>query len=101
MSEMDVLEKMLIDAGIEYDREDIDNDYAGYVYSFHQIRSKKSNGGKWKWDAICHKGSWGYEQGLLEVWGDYMNEPEGNLTAEEAFEKIKWILGQGVKNDTD
>ena len=97
MSEIDALEKMLIDAGIEYDREDID--YAGYEYSFHQIRSKKENGGKWKWDAICHRGSWGYEQGLLEVWGDYMDEPEGYLTAKEAFEKIKWILEQGQEND--
>ena len=43
------------------------------------------------WDVICHVGSWGYEQGLLEIMiGN--NEPTGYLTAEETFELIKEIM---------
>lgn len=99
MSELDKLEKMLIDANIEHEREDTDNDYGVCIYSFHQIRSKKCIDGKWKWDVICHKGSWGYEQGLLEIYGDCMNEPEGYLTAAEAYEKIKWILDKGQEHE--
>lgn len=39
---------------------------------------------------ICHFGSWGYKEGLLEMMIDG-REPEGYLTAEEVFEKIKLL----------
>jgi len=48
------------------------------------------------WDVICHVGSWGYEQGLLEIRID-QNEPTGYLTAEETFKLIK----ETIKGETN
>ena len=45
------------------------------------------------WDAICHPGSYGYEDGLLEVMGDPVTNDyvEGWLTADEIFDRWqKW-----------
>lgn len=42
---------------------------------------------------ICHSGSYGREQGLLEIYAPGLNEGvEGWLTAEEAFDYIKDTL---------
>lgn len=35
------------------------------------------------WDAICHPGSYGYEQGLLEIYGVICNDVIGCLTADD------------------
>lgn len=47
------------------------------------------------WDAICHRGSWGHEKGLLEVYGlsmedndDDDEDPIGYLTAEDILRRI-------------
>lgn len=44
------------------------------------------------WDAICHCGSYGYEQGLIEVAGSIVkndnDEVEGYLTAEEILARL-------------
>ncbi len=47
-------------------------------------------------DAICHFGSYGYEQGLLEIMGDrLMTEQDGGgsvagwLTADQVIERLK------------
>ena len=43
-------------------------------------------------DAICHKYSYGYDQGLLEIMGlseDPCDDVEGWLTAEQVFERIR------------
>jgi hypothetical protein len=42
-------------------------------------------------DAICHSGSYGHEQGLLEIMGlntDPTDDVEGWLTAEEVYKRI-------------
>lgn len=41
-----------------------------------------------KLSIICHFGSFGYDEGLLEMW-DYEGEPIGHLKAEKALEIIK------------
>lgn len=47
-----------------------------------------------EWDAICHSGSYGHEQGLLEVMGTIAREVEddddveGWLTAEEILQRL-------------
>lgn len=52
-------------------------------------------GGDFKWDAICHYGSYGYEQGLLEIYGDIVDEEKdgdsvaGWLTAECVINRLK------------
>lgn len=41
---------------------------------------------------ICCAGSYGYESGLLEMWAPGVWEDViGNLTAEEAFERVKEV----------
>lgn len=49
------------------------------------------------WDAICHDGSYGHEDGLLEIMGKLVNKSkaninmkdvEGYLTAQEILDRI-------------
>lgn len=47
-----------------------------------------------KWDAICHYGSFGYKEGLLEIYGEIVPENigdtvEGYLTAEDVIDRHK------------
>ena len=46
---------------------------------------------KHDWDVICHPGSYGYEEGLLEIMGSITrnDEVEGYLTAEDVIERIE------------
>lgn len=48
-------------------------------------------------DAICHSGSYGHEEGLLEIMGLTRNDDsvEGWLTSEEVFDRISedWSKG--------
>lgn len=46
--------------------------------------------GSWQWDAICHRGSYGHEEGLLEVMGSVTNDDvEGWLTADEIIKRLE------------
>lgn len=53
----------------------------------------------WDFDVICHMGSYGHEQGLLEIMGaicnTYDDDVEGYLTVEEVFERIKKYYKKG------
>ena len=46
--------------------------------------------GDWDWDAICHSGSYGHEDGLIEVMGlpQCQDDVIGYLTAEEVLKMI-------------
>lgn len=50
-------------------------------------------------DAVCHRGSYGYENGLIEIMSNYHEDVRGWLTAEEAYdyfvEAIKKLNGEG------
>lgn len=54
----------------------------------------------WDFDVICHGGSYGHEQGLLEVMGAicnaYDDDVEGYLDVEEVFERIKKYYKKGA-----
>ena len=99
MTELDKLEKLLKERGIEYERLDQDEIY-------HQFKNEASgetvrvpmqmdlheifvpSREKCEWDAICQKGSYGYKDGLLEIYGSIVPEENednviGWLTAEE------------------
>lgn len=48
------------------------------------------------WDAVCHPGSYGFEKGLLEIYGDILTDEDlamdsvvGYLTAENVIYRIK------------
>lgn len=46
--------------------------------------------GDWDWDAICHSGSYGHEDGLIEVMGlpQCQDDVIGYLTAEEVLKMV-------------
>ena len=91
MSELDKLEEYLKEHDIPYER--IDMDEEGIVSNRHQILVKDKNGVA-IWDAICHFGSYGYEQGLLEIMGTIVKPKDGDtvvgwLTAEDIIKRIE------------
>ena len=49
--------------------------------------------GKIAWDAICHWGSYGFEQGLLEIMGSICRNQddvvEGWLTAQDIIDRLE------------
>ena len=49
--------------------------------------------GRCVYDVVCHPGTYGYSEGLLEGWtGKRSEEPEGWLTAEEALPRFEKAL---------
>ena len=83
LTQLDKLEEYLKENGIEYERIDTDD--------IHQINVPNSKNKKW--DAICHYGSFGYKEGLLEIYGEIVPENigdtvEGYLTAEDVINRI-------------
>ena len=92
LRELDKLEEYLKQNGIQYERFDEDHalDVNGYVVNRgrHQIVCDG-------WDAICHWGSYGYEEGLLEVMGTkVVLESDGGpvcgyLTAEDVIARLE------------
>ena len=90
MSELDKLEQYLKDNGIWYSRTDENAD----TWGRHQIIVFGLNDEK-SWDAICQRGSYGFEQGLLEIYGSIVDEEKdgdsvcGWLTAEDVIKRIE------------
>lgn len=91
MSELDKLEKYLKEHGYKYIREDFDGTQS--YDTKHQIIVYKD--GERSWDAICHQGSYGYEEGLLEIYGDIVwHDIDGDcvrgwLTADNVIARIE------------
>ena len=88
MSELDKLEKYLKEHNITYERIDKEG-----VLSRHQILVKDEDGVV-IWDAICHFGSYGYKEGLLEIMGTLVKPEDGDsvagwLTAEDVIKRIE------------
>ena len=87
LKELDKLEIYLQDKGIRYERID---DFFGIER--HQV-VVFNNEGLRSWDAICHHGSYGWEDGLLEIMGTIVlpcgDSVEGWLTAEDVIERIE------------
>lgn len=93
MTELDKLEEYLKKNNIPYTR--VDEDDPGYEWRMrHQIMVPEAYPNA-EWDAVCHKGSYGYEQGLLEIMGDLVDEKKdgdtvvGYLTAEDVVKRIE------------
>lgn len=97
MSELDKLECYLKEHGIWHKRIDepafipmIDDGDVGR----HQIVVYDEEGGT-KWDAICQFGSYGYKEGLLEIYGNIVDEKKdgdvvvGWLTADDVIARIE------------
>ena len=87
LTEMNKLEEYLKAHGIEYKRRDTEE--TPDELDWHQIIVHD------QWDAICHYGSYGCEQGLLEIMGALVDiEKDGDsvvgwLTADDVIARIE------------
>lgn len=98
MTELDKLEQYLINHRITHKRIDKDAVIAPngkYLVSTarHQI-CVPEEGENCKWDAICQPRSYGYEDGLLEIYGDIVTGEDGDtvvgwLTAEDVIKRLE------------
>lgn len=89
MKELAKLEEYLRDHGYTYRR--IDDESSPFL-NRHQIIVNE--GTPEQWDAICQRGSYGYVEGLLEIYGsivtcDDLDSVVGFLTAEDIIKRLK------------
>ena len=86
---IDELEEILKIAGIPYERRELFDGYQICVPRFKR---------NFMVSTICHRGSYGHEQGLLEFYdtGSH-NEPVGFLSPAEAYELIVDYLDKNPK----
>lgn len=96
MSELDILAQYLKKRNIPFERYDYDKIFTlDDDYTFHLDRHQicVPNQKYPLWDAICQQGSYGYEDGLLEIYGDIVETGgdvvEGYLTAQDVIERIE------------
>lgn len=90
LTQLNKLEEYLKEKGIEYQRFDNDDDKFGI--DRHQICVPNAKNPKW--DAICHYGSYGAKEGLLEIYGSIVDpmsgdSVEGHLTADDVIARIE------------
>ena len=59
--------------------------------------------GDWDWDAICHSGSYGHENGLIEVMGlpQCQDDVIGHLTAEEVLNMVDGLDSETTDSDCE
>lgn len=110
LKELNTLENYLKEHDIPYRRIDdtgcyIPHGLDGQYLDRHQIMvykdkndlitSTSDHTDHWIWDAICHYGSYGHEQGLLEISGSLVDETktgdsvEGYLFASDIIERLE------------
>lgn len=99
MSELDKLEAYLKEHGYEYERiteENMNTDlWSREVVDMGRKQIVVSENGKRKWDAICQWGSYGYNEGLLEIYGSIVDEKKdgddvvGWLTAQDVIDRLE------------
>lgn len=88
MSELDKLEEYLKNKVIPHKR------MVDRAWNWNQIIVYDNHGNQ-AWDAVCHRGSWGYENGLLEICGNIVDceKDDGSfvgwLTAENVIKRIE------------
>ena len=106
LTEMNKLEKYLREKHIPYERIDQEQilDQYGLARQLerHQICVPDANY-PWSWDVICHWGTYGYEEGLLELGGDLVDYKKdgdtvvGWLTADDVIRRIESYVEQTKK----
>ena len=95
MTELDKLEAYLKENSITYERRDEPESI--YRLGMHIICVPEFDPDNRQYDAICQYGSYGYEEGLLEIMGDIVDVKavgdtvEGWLTAKEVIERIEKV----------
>ena len=87
LTQLDILESWLATNKYEYTREDNEATTSSPCDT-HQIVVYKD--GVRSWDVICHRGSYGCDQGLLEGMGDlFDSDVEGWLTAADVIQRLE------------
>lgn len=104
LTELNRLEEYLKVNGILYERINKDTEYDPehhYIKELerHQLIVYDERGNR-LWDAICHEGSYGAEEGLLEIYGEIISpmagdSVEGWLTAKDVIKRIEQREGKG------
>lgn len=97
LTELNKLEAYLKEHGVRYEREDREARRLpnGTFWWWDRHRIVVHSMDDYCWDAICHHGSYGAEEGLLEIMGDIVDveavgdSVEGWLTAEDVIERIE------------
>ncbi len=96
-TELDRLQEYLIARRITHERIDEEEiiDEKGRVIRMdrHQIFVPEE-GENCRWDAICHRGSYGWKQGLIEICGTLVTEEDddtvvGYLTAKDVIKRME------------
>ena len=87
---IDKLSQLLTEKGIDHKikREGNPEEFGGCNQIRIDIYRKLRNG---LISAICHRGSYGFEEGLIEVWNT-IEEPYGYLSPEEAAGLIEGMI---------
>lgn len=92
-SEMDKLAELLEKDGVAFERFHDPTKVPDYVLPNKDVERELRNQivikqGKTELSFICHLGSYGVDQGLIECY-DFKSEPVGYLTANECMEIVK------------
>lgn len=92
-NEMDKLAELLGNKGIAFERFHDPTKVPDYVLPNKDVERELRNqivikSGKTELSFICHLGSYGVDQGLIEFY-DFKSEPVGYLTADECMEIVK------------
>lgn len=102
LTELNKLEQYLKSKGIPYER--IDRKLIQRVlceeidWSIHQICVPVEDDERREWDATCQRGSYGYEEGLLELYGSLCGgDVIGYLTADDVIRMIESYVEQTKK----
>ena len=88
MEQLYILEEYLKEKGIKYQRID-QMASENFGIERHQI-IVPSAGDDFAWDVICQYGSYGYEKGLLELYGNLVDEEKDGDTV------VGWLTAQDV-----
>ena len=104
LTQLNRLEEYLKSKGIPYERKDQEDVFIdGCPYCKTQLERHQivvPNKENYEWDAICHYGSYGAEEGLLEIMGTIVrpnagDSVEGYLTADDVIERIEEVTECG------
>ena len=59
--------------------------------------------GNWDWDAVCHSGSYGHENGLIEVMGlpQCQDDVIGWLTAKDVLKMVDELIPETIDYDCE
>ena len=100
LTQLNRLEEYLKSKGIPYERKDQEDEFLeGHPYCRTQFERHQiivPNKENYEWDVICQYGSYGAEEGLLEIMGTIVrpnagDSVEGWLTADDVIERVEEV----------